>query len=562
MIHLLQCLLPATVRLMALMAACPIMFAHETTAAEATLIVKDARIWTGNLGQPWAEALAVEGETIAAVGSDADIDRLSGRDTLQINLQGHMVVPGFIDCHVHLLAGGRRLSSVQLRDADTRETFVRRIAEFAKTLRTGEWITGGDWDHTLWGGQLPTREWIDQVTPNNPVWINRLDGHMALANSAALEAAGVTSQTAEIEGGTIVRDDSGEPTGVLKDNAMQLVARAVPAPTALEDERALEAAMDYVVSQGITSVHHLGSWDELAVLERARRDRRLRVRVYAAVPLATWEQLHRKIGRDGRGDQWLRIGGLKGFVDGSLGSHTAAFLAPYQDAPQDRGLLVNSREDLYRWARDADAAGLQVMVHAIGDRANRMQLDVFERIAAENGPRDRRGRIEHAQHIAAADVARFAQLEVIASMQPYHTIDDGRWAEPLIGAARAQTSYAFRSLLDTGARLAFGSDWYVAPATPLAGIYAAVTRRTLDGEHPDGWVPSQKITVDEAIRAYTADAAYASFEEDTKGTLEPGKLADFVILDRDITRIPPEQIREARVLMTYVGGSLAYRSPQ
>ena len=280
--------------------------------------------------------------------------------------------------------------------------------------------------------------------------------------------------------------------------------------------------------------------------------------MYAAVPLATWQQLRDKVDREGRGDEWLRIGGLKGFVDGSLGSHTAAFLDPYQDQPQDRGLLVNTEQDLYRWARDADAAGLHVMVHAIGDRANRMQLDLFERVAAENGPRDRRCRIEHAQLIAEADIPRFAQLGVIASMQPYHAIDDGRWAEPLIGATRAETSYAFRSLLDSGGRLAFGSDWYVAPATPLEGIYAAATRRTLDGKNPDGWVPSQKISPAEALRAYTADAAYASFDEGVKGTLEAGKLADFVVLDRDITRVSPEQIRQTRISATYIAGRRVY----
>jgi predicted amidohydrolase YtcJ len=435
---------------------------------------------------------------------------------------------------------------------------VRRIAEFAEGRAEGEWITGGDWDHTLWGGQLPARDWIDEVTPNNPVWINRLDGHMALANSAALAVAGVSDETAEVEGGTIVRDESGAPTGVLKDNAMQLVERAVPSPTDVQYDQALDAAMDYLVANGVTSVHHLGSWEELAVLERARQSGRLRIRVYAAVPLATWQQLRDKVEREGRGDEWLRIGGLKGFVDGSLGSHTAAFLDPYQDQPQDRGLLVNTGQDLYRWARDADAAGLHVMVHAIGDRANRMQLDLFERIAAENGPRDRRWRIEHAQHIAAADIPRFAQLGVIASMQPYHAIDDGRWAEPLIGAERAETSYAFRSLLDSGGRLAFGSDWYVAPATPLEGIYAAATRQTLDGKSPNGWVPSQKISPAEALRAYTADAAYASFEEDLKGTLVPGKLADFVVLDRDITRVSPEQIRQTRISATYIAGRRVY----
>ncbi|MDQ3950356.1 MAG: amidohydrolase family protein, partial [Gemmatimonadota bacterium] len=255
-----------------------------------------------------------------------------------------------------------------------------------------------------------------------------------------------------------------------------------------------------------------------------------------------------------RGDAWLKIGALKGFVDGSLGSHTAAMLEPFSDAPTDTGLFVNTPEDLYRWVSGADRAGLHVMVHAIGDRANRVQLDIFERVARENGPRDRRFRIEHAQHLHPADVARFGRLGVIPSMQPYHAIDDGRWADKVIGPERAKGTYAFRSLLDTGARVAFGSDWFVAPPTPLEGIYAAVTRRTLDDRRPTGWVPEQKITVEEALRAYTRGAAYAEFADPDKGVLARGMLADFVLIDRDLTRIPPETIREARVMLTVVGG--------
>jgi predicted amidohydrolase YtcJ len=256
----------------------------------------------------------------------------------------------------------------------------------------------------------------------------------------------------------------------------------------------------------------------------------------------------------GRGDHWLRTGALKGFVDGSLGSHTAAMIEPYDDAPNDRGLFLNTPADLYTWTKSADAEALHLIVHAIGDLAIQTQLHIYERVIAEQGVRDRRFRIEHAQHLRAADVPRFAELGVIASMQPYHAIDDGRWAERLIGAERAKLTYACRSLLDAGARLAFGSDWFVAPPTPLEGIYAAVTRRTLDGNHPGGWIPEQRITVEEALRAYTRDAAYASFEEHDKGTLTAGRLADFVMIDRDITRIAPEEICDARVVRTVVGG--------
>ena len=528
-------------------------------SAAATLAVVNARVWTGDPRRPWADALAVRGDRVLSVGSSAAVRKLvAGSGARVVDAGGGMVVPGFVDAHVHFVDGGFRLASVQLRDARTPAEFAARIAAFAATVPKGTWITGGDWDHTAWGGALPTRAWIDSVTPDHPVWVNRLDGHMALANSAALRAAGVTRAARDVEGGTIVRDAAGEPTGVLKDNAMGLVDRAVPAPSPAMSDRALDAAMRYVVAQGVTTVHNMGSWDDLATLERAHRAGRLRTRVYTAVPLATWERLRDTVAARGRGDAWLRIGALKGFVDGSLGSHTAAMLEPFTDAPRDTGLLVTSPEELYAWTRGADAAGLHVMVHAIGDRAIRLQLDVFARVASENGLRDRRFRIEHAQHIAPADVPRFAALGVVASMQPYHAIDDGRWADAVIGEERARTTYAFRSLRDAGARLAFGSDWFVAPPTPLEGIYAAVTRRTLDDAHPGGWVPAQKIGVEDALRAYTSGGAYASFEEGEKGTLAPGKLADFVLIDRDITRVPPGTIRDARVVMTVVGGRVVH----
>jgi hypothetical protein len=302
----------------------------------------------------------------------------------------------------------------------------------------------------------------------------------------------------------------------------------------------------------------MGSWLHAEVFRAAHRRGLLKTRIYACTPLEQWQRLANEVRDRGRGDEWLKIGGLKGFVDGSLGSHTAAFLEPFSDAPNDRGLLVNTAEDLEDWTAAADRAGLQVVVHAIGDRAIRLQLDVFERVAAANGPRDRRFRIEHAQHIAPQDIPRFAKLGVIASMQPYHAIDDGRWADRVIGRERSETTYAFRSLLDSGARLAFGSDWFVAPPTPMEGIYAAVTRRTLDGQHPDGWVPRQKISVEEALRAYTIDAAYAAFSESSLGTLEPGKLADLVILDRNLFEIPPEELNSVRITTTMVGGKVVY----
>jgi predicted amidohydrolase YtcJ len=531
--------------------------AHPTPAP-VTLAVVNAKVWTGDARQPWAEAIAVSGEELAAVGLGSEVRKMLGSGTRVVDAHGQMVVPGLIDAHIHFIDGGFRLASVQLRDAKTPQELVARIAAFAKTVPPGAWITGGDWDHQNWGGELPRRDWIDAVTPDHPVWVNRLDGHMALANTAALRAAGVTAATPDPEGGTIVRDASGEPAGVLKDNALDLVERAVPAPSTAMLDRALDAAMRYVAERGVTSIHNMGSWADLETFERAKRAGRLRTRIYAAVPLATWERLRDTVAARGRGDDWLHIGALKGFVDGSLGSHTAAFYEPFSDTPNDRGLLVNTPEHLYEWTSGADREGLQVIVHAIGDRAIGLQLGIYERVEREDGARDRRFRIEHAQHIAPPDIPRFAALGVIPSMQPYHAIDDGRWAEKVIGPERIKTTYAFRSLRDAGARLAFGSDWFVAPPSPLAGIYAAVTRRTLDDRNPGGWVPEQKITVEDALRAYTSGAAYAEFAEKRKGTLEPGKLADFVILDRDLTQVPPETIRDAQVVMTVVGGRVVW----
>ena len=418
--------------------------------------------------------------------------------------------------------------------------------------------------HQLWGGELPRRDWIDAITPDHPVWVNRLDGHMALANSAALKAVGLTRDVKPVSGGEIVRDIKGELTGLLKDNAMALVDGKMPPPSPEMRDRSLDAAMKYVAEQGVTSVDHMGTWEDLEVFARARKGNRLRTRIYAAVPLNTWQRLQETVaaktfGPNGRGDNWLGVGNLKGFVDGSLGSHTAAFEEPFTDAPKDRGLFVNTPEDLYAWTSGADKAGLQVSVHAIGDRAIKIQLDIFERVAKENGSRDRRFRMEHAQHIAPADLPRFAALNVIASMQPYHAIDDGRWADKVIGARRSETTYAFRSLLDNKAVVAFGSDWFVAPPTPLEGIYAAVTRRTLDDKHPDGWVPKQKITVEEALWAYTRAGALATFQEREKGMIAPGMLADLTMIDRDLRTISPVEIRRARIMWTIVGGTTVYK---
>lgn len=514
------------------------------------------KIWTGNPANPWAEALATRGDTLVAVGSKQELAPWIGDSTQVVRVpEGQLITPGFIDTHTHFIDGGFRLSSVQLRDAATKEEFIKRIGDFAKTVPAGTWIMGGDWDNQNWGGELPERSWIDAVTPDHPVWINRLDGHMSLANTAAIKTAGIADNVKDVAGGAIERK-KGKLTGIFKDNAMTLIDKAVPpAPEALED-RALDAAMNYVASKGVTSAHNMsGYW---STFERARKQNRLITRIYAGTSINDWRALDAKIKKEGRGDAWLHFGNLKQFVDGSLGSHTAAFFKPFVDAPNDSGFFLTPPDELYRGIKSADSAGLHLMVHAIGDKGIRTLLDIYERVEKENGPRDRRFRIEHLQHIHPADIPRLKQLGVIASMQPYHAIDDGRFAEKYIGYERCKTTYAFKSLMDAGATVAFGSDWFVAPPTPLEGIYAAVTRRTLDDKNPDGWVPEQKISVEQALQAYTINGAYASYEEKIKGSLEAGKLADFVVLDKDITTIDPVQIRDVKVLRTVVGAKVVY----
>jgi len=528
----------------------------------ADLVVVNARIWTGDRSRPVVQALAVSGNRIAAVGTTAEIRRLAGPSTRTIDASGRLVVPGFNDSHLHFLSGGFQLASVDLRDARTPAEMAQRLRRFAATLPKGRWITGGDWDHERWpGAALPTKELIDAGTAETPVLVTRLDGHMALANSLALKLGGVTRDTKDPPGGLIVRDAAGEPTGILKESAMGLVSRVVPDPSFEEKLAAAKAATGYAASLGVTSVHDLSAGDDVGVYQTLLQRGQLKTRIYAVSPLPGWERIARTGVRAGFGGDMLRIGGLKGFSDGSLGSTTALFFDPYNDAPGTRGLpaaqMLPEGAMLER-VRSADRAGLQVMIHAIGDRANDQVLSIFEQVTRENGPRDRRFRIEHAQHLRLQDIPRFARGRVIASMQPYHCIDDGRWAEKRIGPERARGTYAFRTLLDRGATLAFGTDWTVAPLDPMLSLYGAVARRTLDGKHPGGWVPEQKITVEEALRAYTYGSAYAEFAEKSKGTLAPGKLADLVVLSRDIFHVEPEQIRTTKVITTIVDGRVAF----
>jgi predicted amidohydrolase YtcJ len=525
----------------------------------ADLVIRGARIWTGDADKPWASALAVRGDEIIQVGGDSSVKSLIGEQTTVIESPAGLVLPGFIDSHVHMLPSGFELSSVQLRDAKTPAEFTRRVGAFAANMVSGDWMQGGTWDHQNWGGKLPRKEWVDSVTPNNPILLFRLDGHMALANSQALALAGIDKNTPDVEGGEIVRDATGNPTGILKDNAWELVSNILPNPSAVQQDQALQQAMDYLAERGVTTVHDMGyDWESLKVYRRANAAQLLRTRIYANVPLTDWQALANEVAEHGRGDDWLRIGGLKGFMDGALGSHTAAMFEPFSDTPDDAGFFINPPEDMRHWAKAADAAGLHVIIHAIGDRANATLLDIYTDIIKTNAVRDRRFRIEHAQHLRPAEIERMAAMSVIASMQPFHAIDDGRWAESVIGTERAKYTYAFGSLLANGTTVAFGSDWSVAPADPLMGIYAAITRQTLDGVNPDGWVPKQKVSVEQALIAYTRTGAYAAFEENRKGSLTPGKLADIVIIDRDLTVIAPEDIKDARVSRTIVGGKTVY----
>ena len=526
----------------------------------ADLILTGGVVWTDEAGEP-AEAIAIRDGRVLAVGDDGRMRRYLGPRTREIDLAGRLVVPGFVDDHTHFIPGGFQLGSIDLRDAPTFVEFIRRVGSHARTVPAGRWVTGGDWDHERWAGApLPRREWIDSVTGDVAVAVNRLDGHMILANTRALELAGITRDTPDPPGGTIVRDArTRRPTGVLKDAAMDLVTRVMPRPSDPEMDEAFRRAQAHALARGVTMIHDMGSWSDLSTYRRARDAGELRIRVYAFVPLDTsWQRMRDLVAREGRGDARLRWGGLKGFVDGSLGSTTAWFYQPYEDAPSTSGLMVTDTARLRQWIRDADAAGLHVAVHAIGDRANDWLIDTYRWVIEQSGARDRRFRVEHAQHLTTAAIPRFAELGLLPSMQPYHAIDDGRWAEKRIGPDRIETTYAFRSLLDAGARLMFGSDWTVAPIDPLLGIFAAVTRRTIDAANPGGWVPEQKITVEEALHAFTAAGAYGAFSERDLGTLEDGKLADIVVLSDNIFAIEPGRLPSVRVDYTIIGGEIVY----
>ena len=533
----------------------------------ADVILVHGKVWTESPQQPEAEAVAILGNHIAAVGTSADILKLAGPATKVIDLGGKRVVPGFNDAHVHFVSGGTSLASIQLGDTKSEAEFRQRIADYAKSQPKGAWILEGEWDHERWSpARLPTHQAIDDATPDNPVFVSRLDGHEALANALAMKLAGVDKNTKDVSGGVIVRDAQGNPTGIFKDAAQGLIEKVIPPANERQLMAAVEAAEKYAAKNGVTSVQDMSAApDTLRVYETLYREGKLQLRISGRQPLPLWKRLAGPGIQANFGNDTLHIGGLKGFADGSLGSTTAWLFQPYADAPDTSGIPsdeLSKPDEMYANIRDADKAGLQVAIHAIGDRANNTILNFYERVEKENGPwpngLERRFRIEHAQHLIASDIPRFASLHVIASMQPYQCIDDGRWAEKRIGAERLKTTHAYRSLLDAGAVLAFGSDWPVAPMVPLMGIYGAVTRRTLDGKNPNGWIPEQKITVAEAVHAYTIGSAYAEGEEKIKGSIVPGKLADLVVLTEDIFQIDPVEIENTRVDMTVFDGKIIY----
>ena len=533
----------------------------------ADLIVTNARVYTADKQQLRAEAVAVLGERIVAVGSASAMDAWRGPGTRVIDAGGKLVLPGFNDAHVHFMDSGLGLASVQLKDAASPQEFSSRIGQYAAKQPKGRWILGGTWDEQRWNPpRLPTKELIDRLTPDNPVAVGRYDGHMYLANSLALKLAHITAETPDPPGGEIGRDAHGNPTGILKDAAKDLVEAVIPP---LSHEQRLEAARSALTlarSVGATSVQEMANSNEdlsrnLEIYKELEEKGELTTRIYVAPLIDNWENYARVGMRHAFGSSLLRTGALKSFADGSLGSTTAYFFQPYTDDPKTRGLLTDEMQPLSKMRErlvGADKAGLQLCVHAIGDEAISLVLDLYQDVLKSNGEKDRRWRIEHAQHMAPKDFDRFARLGVIASVQPYHAIDDGRWAERRIGPERIKTTYAFRTFLNHGVRLALGTDWDVAPLNPLLTIYAAVTRATLDGKNPNGWMPEQKLSVAEAVQAYTMGSAYAEFQENNKGSITPGKLADMVILSDDIFTIDPKLIRDVQVETTILGGKVVW----
>ncbi len=535
----------------------------NSTSQEQKTAFINGNIYTVNEKQPTAEAVLIKGNKIIFTGSSEQVKKLTDNHTKIIDLNGKLMLPGFIDGHAHFISGGYYLLGLDLRPA-------KSIAEFQSILKSyvekhiGKWVTGGNWDHETWEVKdLPTKELIDEFTKETPVFIERFDGHMGLANSYALKLAGITSKTENPEGGTMVKDPkTGEPTGILKDNAMSLIYSIIPDNSEEENYKAALAALNEAKRYGVTSIQDITYKDNLIIYQRLERENKLTCRIYTRLPIAEYKNLVNAGIQYNFGSDKIKLGSLKAFSDGSLGSSTAWFFEKYKQDTTTYGLPMDIVTDgrLEKWALDADKNKLQISTHAIGDRANAYMLDLYEKIENINPNWDRRFRIEHAQHVRESDLPRFANLSVIVSAQPYHAIDDGVWMEKRIGHERLNEAYPFQSFLDAGVTVCFGSDWTVAPLNPLTGIYAAVTRRTLDGKNPNGWIPEQKISVENAIKCYTINNAYAAFEENIKGSIEPGKFADMVVLDKNILTINPAEIIDAKVVMTVFNGKIIYQA--
>jgi predicted amidohydrolase YtcJ len=505
------------------------------------------------------KVLAVKDGKIIAMGVDTDrIMQLKGPQTEVIDLNGEFVMPGFNDAHTHLGSGGFEKLDVNLVGTKSLEEMKQRIGERAKTAGGGEWLVGRGWDHTLWTDQrLPNRQDLDAVSGDHPAIFNRVDGHIAVANSAALKAAGITAQTPDPQGGKIDRDEKGEPTGILRETAKEKVFAIIPKPSAAQRRKAAELALQDAAQWGITSAQDNSDWEDFLTYEQLEKEGKLTLRIAEWLPFdAPVEELERRRSYHPADDPMLHTTMLKGFMDGSLGSRTAAMLAPFTDDPKNSGLPRYQQDALDKKTEERAKAGFQIGFHAIGDRAARMALHAFAAGEKASKKRDFRFRIEHAQVVAPSDFSKFKKLGVIASMQPNHLLTDMNWAEAHIGARRAKHSYAWKEFLDDGIPLAFGTDYPVEPITPFRGLYAAVTRKNEAGTKE--YFPEQKITIAQAIAAYTTGSAYAQFEEKHKGLLQPGMLADFVVLDHDLLKATPEEILKTRVLRTVVGGKSVY----
>jgi hypothetical protein len=566
--------------------------AAQTETQPADLVLLNARVWTGEKEMPWAEAVAVRGNRIAYVGETQRARRYIGKGrTRVLNLRGKLVLPGFIDNHVHFAQAGRLLLGLNLLDVNEPQEFRRRVAEAAARLPAGAWLVGGDWGaYAQWAKDspgkpaeatatqskeefLPTKDLIDGATGGRPALISRFDQQLFLANSLALASAGITRDTPNPEGGEILRDAKGEPNGLLRGTAAQLVRKVIPRPSYAQRRAEALRALEEMRRWGVTSVHdNVADFDQLQLLYDLQRSGELTARFWARMWLSEWERVREFVrerslpaAEGGWGDDAIRLGGLKAWVDGIMGNSTALFFEPYAHQPGNSGRLRDvmfPEGNLYRLMKGADAAGFTITVHAIGDRANRILLDTYARVIAENPPRARRHRVVHAQVVHPDDFPRFGKLGLVAEVQPYHAIDDMRWMEERIGS-RVRTAYAFRTLRESGAALSFGSDWpgtnaAYYPINPLLGIYAAVTRQTLKGAPPEGWFPAERIPLEEAVRHFTLSNAWATFEENSKGSLRAGKLADLVVLDRDIFTAPPRELLETQVLYTIFDGRIVH----